>query len=194
MWARQIMTPGVQAAVDVGTPFANAWERLSGCTLRERMAMTLYAAEDVNAIVSPGGEFRAATMDDLQTLADFVEQFSRDISEPVIDPAGHATTLIQQERLFVWVDEAGEIVSMAAWAGPTPNGVRVNHVFTPPALRGRGYATACVAKLTLFLLASGRRFVCLFADSTNVTSNGIYRRIGYRPLGEQKQIWFETHG
>jgi predicted GNAT family acetyltransferase len=193
MWTKQITTPGVQAAAEVAAPFAETWKRLSGCTLRERVDMTLYTVEVTNAVVSPGGEFRCATMDDLPALAGFVEQFGREINEPVMDPTGHATMLIQQERLFVWVDE-GQIVSMAAWAGPTPNGVRVNHVYTPPHLRGRGYATACVAKLTLNLLASGRRFVCLFADNANATSNGIYRRIGYRPLGEQKQIWFNPHG
>ena len=45
--------------------------------------------------------------------------------------------------LFVW-DRAGP-VSMASAAGPTPNGIRVNGVYTPPEHRGRGYATVCVA-------------------------------------------------
>ena len=41
---------------------------------------------------------------------------------------------------------------MAASAGKTPNGVRVNNVYTPPPLRGRGYASACVAHLSQELL------------------------------------------
>ncbi len=71
---------------------------------------------------------------------------------------------------------------MAAWAGRTPNGLRINYVYTPPELRGRGYATACVAALSRALLEAGNRYCCLYTDLANPTSNAIYRRIGYRPV------------
>ena len=69
---------------------------------------------------------------------------------------------------------------MAAWAGPTPNGVRVNFVYTPPGFRCRGYGSTLVASLSRHLLNSGRKFCCLFTDRANPTSNRIYQRIGYR--------------
>ena len=34
------------------------------------------------------------------------------------------------------------VVSIAGYGGPTPNGIRIGPVYTPPELRGRGYATA----------------------------------------------------
>jgi predicted GNAT family acetyltransferase len=191
LWQQKVPLPGVQAATDVAEAFAETWKRLSGCSVRPAVRLALYSLEQVNGLMTPPGEFRVATLDDLPTLTPLTEQFGLAIEEPVADPEGHTRTLIEQERLFVWTNEANQPVSMAAWARPTPNGVCVNHVFTPEQHRGRGYATACVAKLSLYLLASGRRFVCLFANLANPTANGIYQRIGYRALGEQLQLAFD---
>jgi predicted GNAT family acetyltransferase len=58
----------------------------------------------------------------------------------------------------------------------------VNAVYTPPELRGQGYATATVAALSHLLLDRGYRFCCLYTDLANPTSNAIYQRIGYRPV------------
>ena len=49
----------------------------------------------------------------------------------------------------------GELVSVAGFGGETPNGIRIGPVYTPPELRGRGYATALVAELSSKLLAEG---------------------------------------
>ena len=73
-------------------------------------------------------------------------------------------------------------MSMAGWAGRTARGVRVNFVYTPPEHRRRGYATACVARVTEQQLEEGRAFCCLYADLSNPTANSIYQRIGYRPI------------
>ena len=43
---------------------------------------------------------------------------------------------IADQSLYVWEDEG--IVSMVKQARPTPNGIVVNFVYTPPALRGQG--------------------------------------------------------
>jgi hypothetical protein len=83
-------------------------------------------------------------------------------------------------HLFVWDDDGP--MSMAAWTGQTPNGVRVNFVYTPPEFRGRGYATSCVAALSQHLLDRGNTYCCLYTDLANPTSNAIYGRLGYRPV------------
>jgi predicted GNAT family acetyltransferase len=101
----------------------------------------------------------------------------------------HMAAVIATYVLFVW-DHAGP-VSMASATGLTPNGIRVNGVYTPPEHRGRGYATACVAALSARLLADGRRFCFLFTDAANPTSNAIYRRIGYVPVAEVQEYRFE---
>ena len=82
--------------------------------------------------------------------------------------------------MYLWAD--GEPVAMAGTSGQTPNGARVGPVYTPPALRGRGYASACTAALSQLLLDEGRRFCFLYTDLSNPTSNKIYQAIGYRPV------------
>ena len=96
--------------------------------------------------------------------------------------------------ILLWED-GGEPVSLAGWGGPTPNGIRVGPVYTPPELRGRGYATALTAELSQRLLdgrlfEGGRRFCFLYTDLANPTSNAIYERIGYRRVAESAEIVF----
>ena len=86
----------------------------------------------------------------------------------------------------LWED--GAQVSFAAYGGPTPNGIRIGPVYTPPKLRGRGYATALVADLSQRLLDEGRRYCFLYTDLANPTSNAIYERIGYVRVGESNRI------
>ena len=78
------------------------------------------------------------------------------IPEPV-DSARVVADAVGRGRLHVW--ENGEPVSMAAWTGKTPNGVRINFVYTPRELRGKGYGTACVSALTKQQLAAGQRLL-----------------------------------
>ena len=40
-------------------------------------------------------------------------------------------------------------------------------------------------------LDKGRRFVFLFTDLSNATSNRIYQRIGYQPVIDVDQLTFE---
>ena len=68
-------------------------------------------------------------------------------------------------------------VSMATWSGATPAGMRVSFVYTPPELRSRGYASACVTALSRLLLQRVSEFCGLFTDLAHPASNRIYRRI-----------------
>jgi len=58
----------------------------------------------------------------------------------------------------------------------------VGPVYTTPALRGRGYASALVGQMTGMLLSRGHRLCFLFTDLANPTSNGIYQRVGNEPV------------
>ncbi len=91
--------------------------------------------------------------------------------------------------LYLWED--GEVVSLAGVGGPTPNGIRVGPVYTPPEVRARGYASALVAAISLAALEAGRRFCFLFTDLANPTSNHIYRAIGYEPVRDVDAWQFE---
>jgi predicted GNAT family acetyltransferase len=79
---------------------------------------------------------------------------------------------------------------MAGYAGPTPHGIRIGPVYTPPGQRGRGYASACVARLSQDMLDAGRTYCFLYTDLTNPTSNHIYQQIGYEPVCDVAEYRF----
>jgi predicted GNAT family acetyltransferase len=89
-----------------------------------------------------------------------------------------------------WVDN-GKRVSMAGYGGVTPNGIRIGPVYTPPEFRKRGYASALTAALSQEMLDQGRKFVTLYTDLSNPTSNHIYQTIGYKPVHDVDEYRFE---
>jgi predicted GNAT family acetyltransferase len=91
-----------------------------------------------------------------------------------------ALTRVGSRRIWLWDD--GGPTSLVGVGGPTPTGIRVGPVYTPPELRGRGYASACVAAASQAALDEGRQAVYLFTDLANPTANHIYQAIGYEPV------------
>lgn len=64
-------------------------------------------------------------------------------------------------------------------------------MYTPPERRGRGYASNNVAAASQAQLDSGLRFLFLYTDLSNPTSNRIYRDIGYQPVCDVDEYRFE---
>ena len=114
--------------------------------------------------VSAGGARRPSHL-----LATWTEVFVSEarIPEPV-DASRIVAGRDHARRLHVWED--GGPVSMAAWTGKTPNGVRINFVYTPRELRGKGYGTACVKALTKQQLEQGNAFCWLYTDLSSDAS------------------------
>ena len=92
-----------------------------------------------------------------------------------------AERFIADKQLYIW--DCNGPVSIAKTTRPMRNGISVTAVYTPPEQRNKGYATLCVASLTKKLLSERYSFCSLFADQSNPTSNSIYAKIGYVPLG-----------
>jgi len=83
----------------------------------------------------------------------------------------------------------GEPVSLCGYGSPTPNGIRLGFVYTPPEHRGRGYAAAVTADVSRRQLARGK--LCfLYTDATNATAERIYARLGYARVCESRQFAF----
>jgi hypothetical protein len=156
------------------------------------MSQRIYEATEVIARPPVGGAMRAAGEQDRELVLDWLRAFMLEVipedspedaagflERNAADPAG---------RLVLWDDG----VSIAGCGGPTPRGIRVGPVYTPPELRGRGYASALTAELTGQLLAGGRDFCFLFTDLANPVSNSIYARIGYRPVTDVELWRFEA--
>jgi hypothetical protein len=161
--------------------FARLWSARAGAAAGQAVRMRVFEARRVVQPPRPAGRFRVATDADLPTVARWTAAFIEEagLGEPS-DPDDVARERIRESSLFVWED--ARPVCMAAVAGRAGGIVRINYVYTPPELRARGYASACVASLTQQLLDEGHAVCSLYTDLSNTTSNKIYQAIGYRPV------------
>lgn len=187
--------PGVTCTEPEIHEFAELWSRHSGVPGRVSMRQGVYALDQVDLVPSVPGSARVATQHDrdlalrwwiafgeevLHEGGPGREQAEASLDHKLSDPAS---------GILLWED-GGEPVSLAGWGGPTPNGIRIGPVYTPPELRGRGYATAVTAELSQRQLGDGRSFCFLYTDLANPTSNAIYERIGYRRIAEAAEVVF----
>ncbi|MCI0711936.1 MAG: GNAT family N-acetyltransferase, partial [Chloroflexi bacterium] len=129
-----------------------------------------------------------------ELLLSWLRAFSDEVSEYMTAErlAASVERITNQQSLMMW-EVDGEVLSMAGYSGPTPNGIRVNAVYTPPEHRRKGYASAVVAALSQHLLDSGRKFCFLYTDLNNLTSNHIYQEIGYKPVVDSSLYLFDVH-
>lgn len=179
--------PGVIGLVDTAKNFAQVWQRHTGIQHRTRMNLRVYQLTKVKSHGAASGQLQAARAENLELLSEWCSAFTIEVGDAEHverdERRRHVQDHIRRGTLFVWQD-GGRPVAMAARTRPTAHGEVINDVYTPPELRGRGYATACVAALSQLLLDEGRDFCALFTDLTNPTSNSIYQKIGYRALGD----------
>src|SRR5699024_2904096 len=129
------------------------------------------------------GRLRQAGTADRARLVPWLTSFAAETDAPVsIDPDELFTRLVAKRSLYVW--ENGTSVSMAR-ATPAAVGVaRIGYLYAPAALRGQGYALACVGELSLYVHDVLGTQCMLYTELENPTSNRIYRRLGYRAVSE----------
>ena len=190
--ARGIGIPGVTGPVQITRRFVEAWCRAHDLTSGPRVAERAYRLERVVPPAGVSGMVRRATEADRDLLVTWMDAFGTEALGRT-DPARASAMVDRSFRAgtrtwYLWDD--GGPVSAAAAGGPTPNGIRIGPVYTPPDWRRRGYASALTAAVSQAELDHGRRFVFLFTDLANPTSNRIYRSIGYEPVIDIDQITF----
>jgi predicted GNAT family acetyltransferase len=187
--------PGVVGAQPEVERFASAWAERTSTTPTVQVAQGIYALEHVQPVPAAPGHMRLQAAGDTELLVAWLLAFEAEALHSVGNGEDRARRIVEYrltaERagLMLWENE-GEVVSVAGFGGETPNGIRIGPVYTPPGLRGRGYATALVAQLSSQLLAEGRRFCFLYTDLANPTSNAIYERIGYVRICESAEVAF----
>ncbi len=180
--AGQWPLPTVNGVAAVSHAFAEEWQALTGGVVTDLMALRAFELRTVTPLPPPPGHLRPATAADADLVLAWYEAFH---DEAVPDEAAprltHVERAITEGSVYLWED-GGRPVSLASKGRRTAHGTSVGPVYTPPALRGRGYASACVAALSQQILDEGKRFCTLFTDLANPTSNHIYQQIGYRPV------------
>jgi len=178
--------------------FAQEWSRLTGSRPAVNRDQGVFALDAVADMSGAEGAPRTATPGDRDLLVEWITAFADEATPG--DPAVARLRSTVDRRLAgppeqsgFWLWEAGgEPVSLTGHSGPTGSGIRIGPVYTPPAYRRRGYATALVAAHSARLLERGYRFCFLYTDLGNPTSNAIYRSIGYRQVAESTEYRFVT--
>ena len=195
--AREVEGPTALVAQEpMAGRFADLWSRATGCRSRVAMRQQIYRIDRVEEVKGAPGRLRRAVEEELDLLGRWFHSFCAEAAEKVSpqEAMRRARRIMESTGVFLWVDPAvGDFpVSMASLARPTRHGISIGGVYTPDERRGRGYATACVVELSRRQLEKGYAFCALYADLANPTSNGIYRKIGYRPVAESGHYVFES--
>jgi predicted GNAT family acetyltransferase len=89
-------------------------------------------------------------------------------------------------RFMIW-EVGGQPVSMAGIVRRVTGCAAIAAVYTPPELRGRGYAGSVTAAVVEKVYGEGRPTACLYTDLRNPASNRCYEKIGFKPLCDS---WF----
>ena len=186
--------PGVVGPASEAQAFSACWaEAVPSASPKETMRLRVFEAHAVADVPLAAGALRLASMDDQPLMARWMDAFSQEaLGEPAdLDKAEEsAVRFIADRQLYIW--DCNGPVSIAKTTRPMRNSISVTAVYTPPAQRNKGYATSCVASLTKKLLSEHYSFCSLFADQANPTSNSIYAKIGYVPLGDALEFDFTT--
>jgi uncharacterized protein len=188
------LLPGITAPVDIARSFVAQWAAQHRVTPRRAIAERIYRVEHVTAPRGVPGGVRIAGRADRDLLAHWMEAFMREAIPNSLP--GEAAAMVDSAlrtgtRIFHLWELEGRPVSVAGITGPTQNGIRLGPVYTPPGDRGHGFASAVTAAASQAELDAGRRFVFLFTDLANPTSNKIYQAIGYEPVIDVDQWSFE---
>ena len=151
--------------------------KVSSATTRRQAASTSHPEERLALSVTdhasppdrmPPGRLRLATEDDLYYLPHWCADFNVACAIGAYDlQAGveNARKLVAEQQLYLWED--GVPVSMAASHRKVPSCRLIGYVYTPPQLRGKGYASACVYTLTRNLLTDEYPQCALYIDCNN---------------------------
>lgn len=185
--AEALDLPGALGGPDTVAAFAERYAAVTGRAFAVNRDQGVYALTELVPPRPAPGALRPATGADWDLLRAWFEAFHVEVGLPIHDLDRQRPRV--DEGMF-WLWEDGGPVSLAGCGGYTPNGARIGPVYTPPELRGRGYASAVTAGVTAELLGRGLASTFLYTDMANPTSNKIYQAIGYRHVADVREVTF----
>jgi len=184
----------VTSVPETARAIAAAWAVQTGGAARCAIREAMHVLEEVREPPRPpAGELRLADAGDRSLLIAWMEEF---VSEAGLAGSAEAAAMIDSRMrrggMLVWDDR--QPVSMVGVTPEVAGVVRIGPVYTPPALRRRGYAGSAVAAASRRALGQGARQCMLYTDLDNPTSNKIYAEVGYRRVGDWEEIALEPAG
>jgi predicted GNAT family acetyltransferase len=182
--------PGLIGTKTLVQHFADHLCAKNGNATQNVMDQLIYKLDKVQDFKIPPGGFRIAQQSDASIILAWSEPFhtavhGKDSSTPLF----RFERKIESGSIYLW-DNDGP-VSLACKASSGNDSVRIGPVYTPPECRCNGYASACVGSLCSMLLEQGTKYCTLFTDSSNPTSNTIYKRLGFNIVCTSMQLEFK---
>lgn len=185
---------GANGEISAATAFAGAWARQHGLAYRTERRNRLFRLADLVMPEGVGGRLRAAGPDDTDRIHAWTAEFH---AEAAGDERLHARAAsaarIDRGLAWLWMDDIDGVEQPVSYTGGTVpvRGIhRIGPVYTPPARRSHGYASACVAHVARLKRSAGATEICLFTDQANPTSNKIYAAIGFVPVADTVNLGF----
>ena len=99
------------------------------------------------------------------------------------DVRPHIERYVREGTMFL-VEDRGPPVACSTFNARMPDCVQIGGVWTPPALRGRGYARRVVAGSLVAARARGVTRSVLFTGAHNEPARRAYLALGYRIVGD----------
>lgn len=138
---------------------------------------------------------RRATRADVEALVPWrvdycVETMGREGSTRLVaDAPASVERTIRAGVAFV-LEHEGRLVANSNFNARVPGVVQIGGVWTPPSLRGRGYARAVVAGSLRIARSEGVTRSILFTGQDHEAAQKAYRSIGYRVVGDYALMLF----
>lgn len=187
---RDAVVTAVNGTPAIAGAFAEAWTARTGVPSRVRLRQRLHRLARLEPPdPAPDGAARVAGDADLDLVLEWSVQFHRDAGGPSRPNPAVTRGRLAQGGITLW-EVDGRPVAMAGRTQAVAGVARVAPVYTPAEHRRRGYGAAVTAAATTGALDAGADDVVLFTDLANPTSNGVYRRIGYRPVQDRVILAF----
>jgi GNAT superfamily N-acetyltransferase len=186
---------GVNGEPAAAEAFASAWRAAhrGGQATMERRLRLYRLGELAWPDPAPDGGPRVAADADAPLLTAWFTAFADEVHDM---DAGEGQAVAVRDKLsyggaLIW-EAGGQPVSVACVTRQVVKMIRIGPVYTPPELRGRGYASAVTAEASRRARAAGAEEVLLYTDLANPTSNSIYQRIGYRAVEDRVVLAFSA--
>jgi RimJ/RimL family protein N-acetyltransferase len=152
-----------------------------GVKFAEPIPQRIQALRDRPIYPNVRGAARLVSRDDAELFAEWLIAFFREaVPHETVPSCERIEMTATAGNYRFWVVD-GEPVAMAGIVRRTRHAAAIAGVYTPPALRNRGYGAAVMAAVVDAVFAEGRTTACLYSNLRNPASNRCYAKIGFKP-------------
>jgi RimJ/RimL family protein N-acetyltransferase len=174
---RTLDYPGV-----VGSDATARWFVERGGNFHAPIPLHIQVLDRAPTYPAASGYARQVSAEDIAVFSEWMLAFRDEAVPHDPRPSGQQLEIMAGDgRYSLWIVD-GRPVSMAGISRRTRNSAAISGVYTPPSLRGRGYAGSATAAVADRIFAEGKAAACLYTDQRNPFSNRCYARIGFAPV------------